>query len=134
MRLFLINVYNGFKLCRSQLETVGVRIPLRNFTDLVRFQVHTAASMMFRVVFGDILPCKIIVDNHFTRQYIPEDNSEHLQTFSSLLPPFKIKVVPVLDVQQQQLIQFTKLSVPPAALQPKSGIGLHLRFLRWACI
>jgi hypothetical protein len=60
--------------------------------------------MMFRVVFWDILPCKIIVDrrfrgvlppssgmrlmmeavrtsetsvdNHFTRQYIPEDNSE----------------------------------------------------------
>jgi hypothetical protein len=56
--------------------------------------------MMFRVVFWDILPCKMIVDrrfrgaysslmmeavrtsetsvdNHFTRQYIPEDNSEH---------------------------------------------------------
>jgi hypothetical protein len=50
---------------------------------------------MFRVVFWDILPCKIIVDrrfrgaychhrasetsvdNHFTRQYIAEDNSEH---------------------------------------------------------
>jgi hypothetical protein len=37
----------------------------------VRFQVLTAASMMFRVVFWDILPCKMI-----TRQYIPEDNSE----------------------------------------------------------
>jgi len=47
--------------------------------------------MMFRVVFWDILPCKMIVDrrfrvrtsetsvdNHFTRQYIPEDNSEQL--------------------------------------------------------
>jgi hypothetical protein len=52
--------------------------------------------MMFRVVFWDILPCKIIVDrrfipemeavrtsetsvdNHFTRQYIPEHNSERL--------------------------------------------------------
>jgi hypothetical protein len=52
--------------------------------------------MMFRVVFRDILPCKMIVDrrdsslmmeavrssetsfeNIFTRQYIPEDNSEH---------------------------------------------------------
>jgi hypothetical protein len=51
--------------------------------------------MMFRVVFWDILPCKMTVDrrfralmeavrtsqtsvdNHFTRQYIPEDNSEH---------------------------------------------------------
>jgi hypothetical protein len=59
----------------------------------VRFQVLTAASMMFRVVFWDVLPCKIIVDsslmmeavrtsetsvdNYFTRQYNPEDNSEH---------------------------------------------------------
>jgi hypothetical protein len=31
----------------------------------VRFQVPTAASMMFRVVFWDILPCKIIVDRRF---------------------------------------------------------------------
>jgi hypothetical protein len=70
---------------------------------LVRFQVLTAASMKFRIVFWDVLPCKIIVDrrfrgtcwihhhdegspnsetsvdNYFTRQYIPEDNSE-LQT------------------------------------------------------
>jgi hypothetical protein len=52
--------------------------------------------MMFIVVFWVILPCKMIVDrrhsslmreavrtsvtavdNHFTRQYNPEDNSEH---------------------------------------------------------
>jgi hypothetical protein len=33
--------------------------------------------MMFRIVFWDVLPCKMIVDNHFTLQYIPEDNSEH---------------------------------------------------------
>jgi hypothetical protein len=36
----------------------------------------------FRIVFWDVLPCKIIVDrrfnNYFTRQYIPEDNSEIL--------------------------------------------------------
>jgi hypothetical protein len=52
---------------------------------------------MFRIVFWDVQPCKIIVDrrdnsslmmeavctsetsvdNYFTRQYIPEDNSEH---------------------------------------------------------
>jgi hypothetical protein len=43
----------------------------------LRFQVHTAASMMFRAVFWVILPCKIIVDHHFTRQYNPEDSSEH---------------------------------------------------------
>jgi hypothetical protein len=52
---------------------------------LVRFQVLTAASMMFRVVFWVILPC-----NHFTRkktrntckmitrEYNPDDNSEQL--------------------------------------------------------
>jgi hypothetical protein len=63
---------------------------------IVRFQVLTAASMMFRIVFWDVLPCKIIVDrqrslmmeavrtsetsvdNYFTRQYNPEDNSEQI--------------------------------------------------------
>jgi hypothetical protein len=35
----------------------------------MRFQVLTATSMMFRIVFRD--------DSHFTRQYIPEDNSEN---------------------------------------------------------
>jgi hypothetical protein len=79
----------------------------------LRFQVLTAASMKFRIVFWDILLCKIIVDrrlkgtcclhhqgrssqmmkasltsetsvdNYFTRQYIPEDNSE-LQLFLSV--------------------------------------------------
>jgi hypothetical protein len=42
----------------------------------VRFQVLTAASMKFRIVFWDVVPCKIIFDDYFTRQYIPEDNSE----------------------------------------------------------
>jgi hypothetical protein len=32
--------------------------------------------MMFRTVFWDVLPCKMIVDHTFPRQYIPEDNSE----------------------------------------------------------
>jgi hypothetical protein len=31
----------------------------------VRFQVLTAASMKFRIVFWDVLPCKIIVDRRF---------------------------------------------------------------------
>jgi hypothetical protein len=31
----------------------------------VRFQVLTAASMMFRIVFWDVLPCKMIVDRRF---------------------------------------------------------------------
>jgi hypothetical protein len=39
----------------------------------VRFQVLTAASMMFKAVFWVVLPCNF---NHFTRNYNPEDNSE----------------------------------------------------------
>jgi hypothetical protein len=69
----------------------------------VRFQVLTAASMMFRIIFWDVLPCKRLstdvsevrassiiramvmdaartsetsVDNYFIRQYIPEDKCE----------------------------------------------------------
>jgi hypothetical protein len=46
-------------------------------------------TYLFRIVFRDVLPCKgsgimeavrtseTSVDNHFTWQYIPEDNSEH---------------------------------------------------------
>jgi hypothetical protein len=38
--------------------------------------------MMFRVVFSSLMmeavrTSETSVDNHFTRQYIPEDNSEH---------------------------------------------------------
>jgi hypothetical protein len=40
-----------------------------NDTVFMRFQVLTAASMMFRVVFWVILPCKIIVDRRFRRQF-----------------------------------------------------------------
>jgi hypothetical protein len=35
----------------------------------MRFQVLTAASMMFRIVFWDILPCKVIVDRGFRGAY-----------------------------------------------------------------
>jgi hypothetical protein len=51
----------------------------------VRFQVLTVASMMFRIVFWDVLPCKMIVDNNFTRQYIPEDNSEQEVSYFNFL-------------------------------------------------
>jgi hypothetical protein len=56
-----------------------VAIPFMNFCLPVSFRAVrlTADCMMFRAVFWDILTCKIIVDNNYTRQYIPEDNSEH---------------------------------------------------------
>jgi hypothetical protein len=50
----------------------------------MRFQVLTAASMMFRAVFCHsslmmeaVRTSETSVDNHFTRQYNPEDSSEH---------------------------------------------------------
>jgi hypothetical protein len=55
----------------------------------VRFQVLTAASMMFRTVFWmssgmmmeTVRTSETSVDNYFTRQYIPEDNSEHQESW-----------------------------------------------------
>jgi hypothetical protein len=56
-----------------------------NNIDYMRFQVLTASSMMFRIVFWDessslmmeaVRASETPVDNHFTRQYIPEDNSK----------------------------------------------------------
>jgi hypothetical protein len=46
----------------------------------VKFQVLTAASMMFRAVFWVVLQ----VDNQFTRQYKAEDSSEHLTLNNSV--------------------------------------------------
>jgi hypothetical protein len=76
-------------------------LDIRKTVYCLRFQVLTAASMMFRIVFWDILPCKMIVDsslmmeavrtsqtsddNHFTRQYIPEDNSEQCTIYQRFL-------------------------------------------------
>jgi hypothetical protein len=37
--------------------------------NIVRFQVLTAASMMFRIVFWDVLPCKMIVYRRFRGAY-----------------------------------------------------------------
>jgi hypothetical protein len=39
----------------------------------IGFQVLTAASIMFRIVFWDVLPCKIIVDRRFRGTYCPDD-------------------------------------------------------------
>jgi hypothetical protein len=75
-------------------ENISILSKVLNFLKSVRFQVLTAASMMFRAVFWVVLPCKMIirdesslmmeavrtselsVDNHSTRQYNPEDSSE----------------------------------------------------------
>jgi hypothetical protein len=51
-------------------------VAVRANAKYVRFQVLTAASMKFRFVFWDVLPCKIIVDRRFRGTCIPEDKSE----------------------------------------------------------
>jgi hypothetical protein len=65
----------------ASTSNVTRRFALWNEVLLVRFQVLTAASMKFTIVFWDVLPCKIIVDGRFRGtcclhnqgwQYIPE--------------------------------------------------------------
>jgi hypothetical protein len=100
----------------SKMDLIKHHVSILNKVTLVRFQVLTAASMMFRIVLWDVLPCKMIVDrrlrgayclhhqgssssslmmeavltsetsvdNNFTRQYIPEDNSEQKVTLTSI--------------------------------------------------
>jgi hypothetical protein len=57
----------------SSLDSGGICLLvfgfLSNERPLVRFQVRTAASMMFRIVFWNVLPCKIIVDRRFRGAY-----------------------------------------------------------------
>jgi hypothetical protein len=72
-------------LCVLRAEIfLGRRSHNEDINNFVRFQVLTAASMMFRIVFLDVLPCKMIVDRRFRGAYclhhqcIPEDNSEHI--------------------------------------------------------
>jgi hypothetical protein len=64
----------------------------------VRFQVLTAASMMFRAVFWVILPCKMIVDRRFRGAYclhpctalIPEMYYQNMIASSSVLQTYYV--------------------------------------------
>jgi hypothetical protein len=47
--------------------------------------LRVKAVLKFKIVFWDLLPCKIIVDNYFTRQYIPEENSRRRENLKSHL-------------------------------------------------
>jgi hypothetical protein len=59
---------------RKAQSTVGL---VSKYVRLVRFQVLTAASMMFRAVFWVVLPCKMIVDRRF-RLITDDGGSTHL--------------------------------------------------------
>jgi hypothetical protein len=58
----------GFKARDLTLENTSC-YEMSNKIDFVRFQVLTAASMVFRIVFWDILHCKMIVDRRFRGAY-----------------------------------------------------------------
>jgi hypothetical protein len=51
----------------------------------MRFQVLTAASMMFRVVFWVVLPCKMIVDRRFRGVYFLHHQYAPLKRRSTIL-------------------------------------------------
>jgi hypothetical protein len=55
----------------SIISDEWIRIVEYNEVNYVRFQVLTAASM----VMAAVRTSETSVDNYFTRQYIPEDNS-----------------------------------------------------------
>jgi hypothetical protein len=71
---------------------LGVREQKRlNTTGIVNKEEHRYAptrkrdsSLKFRIFFWDVLPCKIIVDNYFTWQYIPEDSELHTRRRENL--------------------------------------------------
>jgi hypothetical protein len=52
-----------------KMDLIKTHVRILNKVTLVRFQVLTAASMMFRIVFWDVLPCKMIVDQRFRGAY-----------------------------------------------------------------
>jgi hypothetical protein len=83
-----------------QLSFTNERETYEIITQSVRFQVLTAASMKFRIVFLDVLPCKIIVGRqlfytavHPRRQFWTSDNlsvylfSVPLSACLSVCPP-----------------------------------------------
>jgi hypothetical protein len=47
------------------LNFINYKLLFIKLFQLVRFKVLTGASMKFRIVFLDVLPCKIIVDRRF---------------------------------------------------------------------
>jgi hypothetical protein len=71
----------------AQGTLTGIQI-LNIKYNYVRFQVLTAASMMFRcsLMMEAVRTSETSVDYHFTRQYIPEDNSEQNKTIKIFRP------------------------------------------------
>jgi len=89
----------------------------------VRFQVLTAASMMFRVVFWDVLPCKMIVYrrfrgayclhhqgwNHFTRQYISQKTTLNIKSFLAWLQVVSGRTWPADRQLDHTVLQYRRL-------------------------
>jgi hypothetical protein len=117
----------------------------RSFIICVRFQVLTAASMMFRAVFWVILPCRKIIDRRFRGEYClhhqgwvsratnqnqPTTLSQNDSPPKSLRP--SAKAIPSLWVQlpdiQPNKVLFVKDKLPDGSVFPPVSIALV-----WTC-
>jgi hypothetical protein len=63
----------------------------------MRFQVVTAASMKFRSPTSGMMKAartsETSVDNYFTRQYIPQDNSERIKYVRLIMIAYKLFIL-----------------------------------------
>jgi hypothetical protein len=74
--------------------------------------------MMFRADFWVVLPCKMKwVDNNFTRQYNPEDSSEHFTLVFTLSCIFSLSVSDILFFSKISYFFFSECKVIKYALQ-----------------
>jgi hypothetical protein len=85
--------------------------------------------MMFRIVFWDVLLCKMIVDHRFTRQYIPEDNAsfifELLCTVLIFISSFVLPCPATGEMFYFCVVSITKLESPVRAFPAVSCKSWH---------
>jgi hypothetical protein len=144
----LHNSDNFFDCLNFELTTFYCIV--NNENDVI-FQVLTAASMMFRIVFWDVLPCKIIVNRRFRgayclhhqgwRQYTPlkfytavhprrqfwtDENDDVLALY--------FQWIEKLFVQLLNIHGISPYSVGMSDLNPSGAVGLILKQCwGWGC-
>jgi hypothetical protein len=74
------------------VDVLGVEYKVMS-ENIVRFQVLTAASMKFRIVFWDVLQCKIIVDRKLF--YTAVHPRRQLWTSNNVVRTFNLRIVSV---------------------------------------
>jgi hypothetical protein len=96
----------------ASTPTRRIALSYRNYHRIVRFQVLTAASMMFRVVFWVILPCKMIVDHPRRQLWISQNCQQDLKEITNtkeLQPPWRKSVCYL----HEKLKHFVSISCKP---------------------